>query len=615
MTHPPSKPHRRTFMKMLVVAAAAGASPLIGCDDDDDGGASGGAGGAGGEGGIPGGAGGAGGGDNLPSVDDVFPQGIASGDPTPESVILWTRGEIDAFQGAERLNLMYEVATDEGFTDLVSSGEATLDADTDHAFRMKVTGLSAATTYYYRFQVEGVTSPWGRTKTAPAADADTPVRFAFASCQDYNGRYYHAWKALLDADPVDFVVFLGDYIYETSNDPRFQEATDERQTTLVNGLPLDEDGMALAALTLADYRALYKQYRSDPDLKEVHRLYPFVAVWDDHEFADDSWQDHATHFNEAQGDEQNTERRTAASQAWFEYMPADVTRDASASFPDDMRIYRRLRFGQHVDLFLTDLRSYRADHAVAEGPAQPATGKLTPNSAIGARNFLLKEGFDPIEAEAAPSMLGAEQKAWIIDGITGSDASWKIWGTEVQLSQMLVDLSPFEGLPDQYRGVFYFSVDQWDGYRTERAEVLQALAEVEGWFSICGDIHAAYACELKVDFDDPESAIIAAEFTTPGISSQSVQDITQQTLDGDPVLSGLGLAELVPRFDELLTTASPHYRMANSQTNGVTVIDITGADSVQVEYLLVGDPREVNFDGQVERVRYRYDRDKTLTAL
>jgi alkaline phosphatase D len=326
-------------------------------------------------------------------------------------------------------------------------------------------------------------------------------------------------------------------------------------------------------------------------------------VWDDHEFADDSWQDHATHFNELQGDEKNTARRTAANRAWFEYQPADVTYQAGREYPDDLSIFRALRFGKHCEVFLTDLRSYRSDHVVPEGPENLDVGKFSANSGLGSRNFLLKSGFDDVEAANPGSMMGAEQKQWLIDGIGGSTATWKVWGNEVQVAQMLVDLSGFETLPDQFRDVFYFSVDQWDGYRTERSEVYGALSSVENLVALAGDIHAFYASELQLDFDDPGDPV-AVEYVVSAISSASVQELSRRTIAGSEVLTALGLGELVPRFDELLGAASPHYKFASSGKNGVGIVDVT-ADAFDVTFLAIADPTQEIFDGDVERIHLR----------
>ena len=586
---------RRDFLRAIVVTTAA--VPLPACSGDDE--AAGG---------------------NEPSD---FPQGVASGDPKPDSVVLWTRAAPRSGSGAVKVR--YEISLDESFAELVAEGTLTVDAASDWTVRIKPVELAAFTTYFYRFTAGGVTSPVGRTKTAPGPDDDVPVRFAFASCQDFIGRYYHAWKALVAEAPVDFVLFLGDYIYETNGDPDFQLQDPERGIEIPDGISLEEGTDAKAATSLEDYRGLYRQYRSDADLQEAHRLFPFICIWDDHEFANDCWQDHATDFNETKGDEKSTERRENANQAWFEYQAADVDYDENASFPNDLKIYRAIRYGKHVELVLTDQRSYRADHLIPEGAGpsdQPAgappyltyftAGKLSPNQELGSRNFVKKigqdgntgnpTGFDPIEALVKPTMLGAEQKAWLIQTIAGSSATWKFWANETQLLQMALDLSGFE-LPPLFAGVYYFTVDQWDGYRSERAEILGALAGTPNLVALTGDIHAHYAGELYVDFDNPSPDPIGVEYVTAGISSSPVQEITDNVVSNNPALINYGLADLVPQFDQILLSSSPHYKHAESLAHGVAIMDVTEAQ-IQVTFLTIADVKTKTWDGSVQKTSF-----------
>ncbi|MEZ4221364.1 MAG: alkaline phosphatase D family protein [Polyangiaceae bacterium] len=547
----------------------------------------------------------------------VFPQGVASGDPKPDSVILWTRAVPDS--GSGDVVVAYQIALDEEFTEVVASGRETTNESTDWTVRIKLVGLNPYTQYYYRFGAERVQSDIGRTKTAPSADQDVNVRFAFASCQDYIGRYYHSWQALLETeDPVDFVVFLGDYIYETNGDSDFQLTGGERQIEIPDGIEIEPGSPPVkAAKTLADYRGLYKQYRSDETLKKVHRLYPFISIWDDHEFANDAWQDHATDFNEAKGDEKSTARREAANQAWFEYQLADVEWNADANFPDDLKIYRTLRYGKHMELVLTDQRSYRSDHAIPEkatGAERPAgapdtvptyaeAGKLSKNAAIGSRNFVRKSGFDGIEAYVKPTMLGAEQKQWLLDTVKGSDATWKIWGNETQLLEMLIDLSPFP-VPSLFQGIYYFTVDQWDGFRTERMEVLKALEGVKNLVAITGDIHAFYASELQVDFDNPGEPM-AVEYVTAGISSSPVQEIAETQVNGLDPDGNFGLKPLIPQFDKVLNDSNKHYKYNKSFAHGVAVMEIDGDKEVRVTFLDIQDVQAKTWDGKVTKTGFR----------
>lgn len=309
-----------------------------------------------------------------------FPQSVASGDPRADSVILWTRVD-DADAGDGDLELTVELATDAEFTTRVeldaAAAAVAARAMFDRCAKAKIKGLEPATTYYYRFvhnREDGrYGSQVGRTRTAPAPDADVAVRFAYASCQDYNGRYYNSYRGLLDQEDLDFFVHLGDYIYETTGDPTFQAAGRAVTFTDTAGAIVFNEGTEdeyFAASSLSNYRELYRGYRSDPALRRVHERLPMIAVWDDHEFSDDCFGATATYFD-GRVDEHDETRRKHANQAWFEYMPIDFadeefTYDPSKPHPQDITIYRDFQFGKHLHLVMTDLRSYRPDHLIAE---------------------------------------------------------------------------------------------------------------------------------------------------------------------------------------------------------------------------------------------------------
>ncbi len=595
-----SRLRRRDFLQAIVVSTAA--VPFSGCSGDD-------------EGDTPS--------DGPYSTEPadqarVFPQGVASGDPKPDSVILWTRAVPDAGSGSVKVR--YEVATDADFSSLIAKGELVVDETTDFTVRIKPVGLQPYTQYYYRFKAQKVQSVVGQTKTAPSADQDVNVRFAFASCQDFIGRYYHSWQAFLENEaPVDFIVWLGDYIYETNGDPDFQLNSPDRKIEIADGIELvPGDPPVKAASTLADYRSLYKQYRSDAQLQRAHQLFPFICIWDDHEFANDCWQDHATDFNEKKGPEKSTARREAANQAWFEFQPADVEWKDGVSFPDDLVIYRTLRYGKHVELVLTDQRSYRSDHAIPEAafgsdtpagapagtPTYSEAGKLSANSSIGSRNFVRRPAFDQIEAFVKPTMLGQTQKQWLVDTMKNSTATWKIWGNETQLVQMSIDLTPFN-LPVVFQGEYFFTVDQWDGFRTERAEILAALSGVENLVAITGDIHAFYAGELHVDFDNPGAKPVGVEYITAGISSSPAQEITATAVKGLDPNDAYGLSGLVPDFDKILTGTSPHYKYAKSFAHGIAIMDVNGSADIQVTFLEVADVKTKDWDGTFTTTKFK----------
>ncbi|MGK3960332.1 alkaline phosphatase [Sorangium sp. So ce118] len=360
---------RRDFLRATLVTAGSVVVPTA-CSDED---------------GIAGAC-------DVSEDDAFFPQSVASGDPRPESVVLWTR--LGAGDGKTDLNLALVVALDEAFTQplelrLTSSAVAatgsggtrvpvTARAEFDHCVKVKVTGLSPGTTYYYRFYYTTgngcFSSRVGRTRTAPAPDADVPVRFAFVSCQDYVGRFYNAYAALAK-QPIDFIVHLGDYIHETTADPSSQAPSEGRTiafSDVKGAIALKADDVEFhAARSLSNYRELYRTYRGDQALQRVHERFPMIATWSDHEFSADSHGATATYLDGREAEE-DEDRRKAANQAWFEYMPVDYRAgddfrySRAAAYPEDITIYRDFTFGKHVHLVMTDLRSYRADHLIPE---------------------------------------------------------------------------------------------------------------------------------------------------------------------------------------------------------------------------------------------------------
>ncbi len=346
----PKRLSRRSFLRTVVVSAGAaslGPSVLTAC------------------------------GTSRPLLD-VFPQSVASGDPRADSIVLWTRALPEAGGDAE---VKLELATDPEFSarfDLSGLSTSTARADNDHCLRLKITDLQPGTNYFYRFEHAGTRSRTGRFRTAERPDANIPTRFAVVSCQDYSGRYYNTLLRLLDGDHDDlsFVLHLGDYIYETTADPGFMISSEERRVAFSapeEALPLGSgDASFLAARSVSNYRDLYKLYRSDPVLQQVHERFAFINIWDDHEFSDDSYGDNAT-YSDGLAVEQDRDRRLAAEQAFFEYAPIAVDTDLSGALTVDpaalypnARIYRSFRFGRHCTLAVTDYRSFRPDHPTPE---------------------------------------------------------------------------------------------------------------------------------------------------------------------------------------------------------------------------------------------------------
>lgn len=358
--------NRRQFIKTVVASSVIiGTSGLVACSWD-----------AKGE-------------ENAIEDRSVFLQSVMSGDPTPESVILWTRYNSTETQ----VQLKLEVSVDAQFKNLIATEMLTASADFDHCVKVRIVNLQPNTYYYYRFlhhrNGEILSSPVGRTKTAPTVDADQDIKFSYVSCQDYIGRYYNTYLKILEQDDLDFVVHLGDYIYETTGDASFQTISAERGITfkdLAGALHFKTPTSDFyAAQSLDNYRQLYRTYRSDSVLQSVQEKFPFIVTWDDHEYSDDCWQISGTYYNGAKN-EANLQRKRNAEQAWFEYQPIDheaahagtsvatqeaLTIDSTLLYPNT-RIFRDFQFGKNLHLFIADFRTYRPDHLIPED-AYPGT--------------------------------------------------------------------------------------------------------------------------------------------------------------------------------------------------------------------------------------------------
>lgn len=417
---------RRKFIKwgsfLTVSVAATSALSACGGDNNDD------------NNDAPAGAG------NPPPVNAAatFAQGVASGDPKPDSIILWTR--VDGADGTNPVNVTVQVATDNAFANLLVNTAIEADPSFDYTVRHKVTGLSASTQYFYRFVMGSTTSTMGQTKTAPAADtAVAQMKFAFISCQDWNANHWAAFDEMMQED-LDFIVHVGDYIYEDLPAKVLTGATEKAHTplTLPNGTVLSTDGSTYAT-TVADYRSLYKSYRSDPRLQALHARFPMIAIWDDHEFSDDCWQDRQT-YTPTDDQTPQTARRRSANQAWFEFMPADVMLDLNNPSFENIKIYRSFEFGSLATLVMTDERLFRADHIIPE---------TATNGPIGSRYLVPKDTLATAEAAKITgaggaltpvSMLGNTQRQWWKTQMQDPNTTWKLWGNEVSLLRMQVDV-------------------------------------------------------------------------------------------------------------------------------------------------------------------------------
>ena len=397
--------------------------------------------------------------------DELFVSGVASGDPSPDGVVLWTR--LAPTAGPSRAAAVrWQVAEDERFARIVRTGTSPAPAELGRTVHAEVNGLRPGRDYWYRFLAGGQASPPGRTRTAPSADAAADrIRFAFISCQNYEHGLYTAFDHLA-AEDLDFVVHLGDYIYE------------KHFTASVIVRPHE----AGEVLTLEQYRARYALYRSDKALQAAHARCPWVVTTDDHEVANN----YAGPFPEAGLGNDFLLRRAAAYQAYYEFMPL---RRSSLPAGPDMKLYRALRFGRLLNLHVLDTRQYRSD--------QPCGDGTKPRCA---------------EAVAATqTMMGRAQEQWLERSLRGSTSRWNVLANQVMVAQVK------RGTPEAPT----YAMDKWDGYVAARERLLRVLADAppSNPVVVTGDVHSNWAAELKANFDDPSSRTIAPEFIGTSMSS------------------------------------------------------------------------------------------------
>jgi alkaline phosphatase D len=411
---------------------------------------------------------------------DPFTLGVASGDPLPDSVVLWTRlapepFEADGGLGEQRVLVEWEVAMDEWFVLVVQRGTTVAYPEYGHSVHVDVKGLDPGTSYFYRFRTGPWISPMGRTRTAPAEDtAPTSLKLAAVACQAYQDGYYTVHRHLAQED-VDVVFHLGDYLYEYAVD----SAGGARQYA-AGTLP---DVFNRETLTLADYRMRYALYKSDPDLRAVHAAHPFVVAWDDHETENNYADDHSEN---AEPPEQFLLRRAAAYRAYWENQPL---RTAQRPQGPDARLYRRFHWGTLAQFDILDTRQYRSDQAYGDTPHVPG----------------------PDSDDPARTMTGNAQERWLIDGWRASTAVWNVTPQQVCFSQRKFDVNAQAKV----------SMDAWDGYRASRNRIVAGAkaAGVDNWMILTGDVHVGYAFDIKDDFDDPRSKTLGTEFTCTSVAS------------------------------------------------------------------------------------------------
>ncbi|HEX9563069.1 MAG TPA: alkaline phosphatase D family protein [Gemmatimonadaceae bacterium] len=403
-----------------------------------------------------------------------FTLGVASGDPMPGGVVLWTRLAPDPLNGggmpSEGVTVRWEVATDDGMRNVVRRGTETARPDLAHSVHAEVGGLDAARWYWYRFDAGGEASPVGRTRTAPAtASMPDRFRFAFASCQHYEAGHYTAWRHL-SGEEIDLVAHLGDYIYEGATNPNAPPGTVLRPH------------QAWEPATLAQYRDRYALYKADPDLQAAHAAFPWIVTWDDHE-VDNNYAGGISQDNAPR--DAFLGRRAAAYQAYYEHQPM---RKASIPKGPDMLLYRTIGAGQLARFHVLDTRQYRSDQSCGDG---------------------LKRAC-PEWSDASRVMLGDTQERWLTRGVEQSQARWNV------LAQQLA----FSRIPDPNRPDVH-AMDPWSGYPAARDRLLQWMAarQQKNFVVLTGDIHANFVMDVKQDAMNPSSSTVATEFIGTSITS------------------------------------------------------------------------------------------------
>ena len=512
-----------------------------------------------------------------------FDQGVASGDPRDTSVVFWTRC-VRADGAAEAIQVLLQVSTAPDFNANLLHVSLTTNADWDNTLRAKITGLAANTSLYYRFIAGSDVSPVGRTKTMPSASASVAqVKFGWFTCQDWSINHWGAMSLLAQED-LDFLVHVGDYVYETVGASFQAGAAEPAHTALA--LP---DGTALGsakyATTLADYRYLYRTYRGDQRLRTLHQQWPLIAIWDDHEFSDDCWQDHQTYTN---ANLQQTSRRRAASQAWVEYMPldfGDVSFDTANAAYDNIRIYRDFQYGDLMHLVMTDERLYRDDHVVPEAQIALAQGHdpVNGSDSVGARYFVQQPVLAQFDAGKtlamgrAPAILGVAQTQWWKDKMSTSTATWKVWGNEVMLNRLWADLTQLA--PPPYNARYVVNCDAWDGYPTHKADLMGYLKaqNVQNVVAITGDLHA-FQCGVVRDTPDPATGTpVLVDFVSAGISSSSFYSYLKAGAGTTPLAA---LVATPATFEGFVGANNPDLTYHDHDAQGYATAVVTPAQMV-----------------------------------
>jgi len=502
------------------------------------------------------------------TTNRYFEHGVASGDPYPDSVVLWTRVTPTASAqpgsgNGPRVSVRWQVARDSRFRDVVSQGSFATGPARDHTVKLDAGRLRRGSTYFCRFLYKGVSSPLGRTRTAPAHHASPRnLRFGVVSCANLQAGYFSAYRHLAERGDLDAVIHLGDYLYEYAPG---QYGNGNDNEDIRKHVPAKE------MVALADYRKRHAQYKRDRDLQKLHGKVPFIVTWDDHENTNDAYRNGAENHQPATEGDYKV-RRARAYRAYDEWMP--VRMGGTARLGDGTDLYRRIRFGTLAELSMLDLRTYRSKQVDSAAPPVP-----TPN---------------PMVSDPDRTITGDAQLQWLKNSLQAKRAQWKLVGNPVMIAPVVfpplpedvtravndvTGLLPENGAP--------YNVDQWDGYTADRRWIFRHLADqgVQDTVFLTGDIHSAWACDLPLDagtYPLETGRSVATEFVCTSVTSNNLNDITNTPPRTTSIV-----------VEEAIKANNRHVKHLNFDDHGYSVLDVT-PERTQMDYYMISSRRDRN---------------------
>ncbi len=484
-----------------------------------------------------------------------FAHGVASGDPRPTSVVLWTRvtptsrSTPGSGVGPEVV-VRWWVSTNPRFTRVVRSGRVSTGPSRDHTVKIDVTGLLPGRGYYYRFSYGSNRSATGRTRTAPApGSSPANVRFGVVSCANLQAGWFSAYRHLAARDDLHAVLHLGDYLYEYGPGEYGYGQSD---------VDIRKHQPAHEIVDLADYRRRHAQYKRDVDVQRLHARYAFIATWDDHESTNDAWKGGAENHSADEGSW--SARRAASHRAYDEWMP--IRMSGTAKLGDGASIFRRLTFGDLAEITMLDLRTYRDEQLAAQQ--------------------------DPEQADPDRTITGRSQMDYLKASLVRQTSQWKLVGNPVMITPVTfagiprelikpvndtVGLLPQDGVP--------YNVDQWDGYTDDRREVFEHLRDngITDSLFVTGDIHSGWACDLPADkatYPGTRDSV-GVEFVATSVTSNNLKDIT-----------GTPRRTTSIAVEETMKANNPHIKYLNFDDHGFSILDLT-AKRAQMDWFIIGD--------------------------